>query len=156
MSFCICRRIWKERQIGLIVCRICAVRLHEYCIFGLSNTWCENIPIKTDFSTTVLFLDIYVEKFSLRFLNIRFFWEYTHYFMLGGSLFYRRTLVFVQLLFLLMGFNFSQSCSFNFSIFACLALPQSPRKVRHCNILGCCRVIMEQMEIMFMNFLQFT
>ena len=73
LSFCICRRIWKERQIGLIVCRICAVRLHEYCIFGLSNTWCENIPIKTDFSTTVLFLDIYVEKFSLRFLNIRFF-----------------------------------------------------------------------------------
>ena len=50
------------------------------------------------------------------------------YFMVGGILFYYRTLVFVQfLLFLVMIFHFLQYGS-NFPIFACLTLLQSAGK----------------------------
>ena len=50
------------------------------------------------------------------------------YFMVGGMLFYYRTLVFVQfLLFLVMIFHFLQYGS-NFPIFACLTLLQSAGK----------------------------
>lgn len=48
------------RKANRLVCRKCTVYVHEDCIFGIYNTWCEVIHIKTDFiHTATLFLNIY-------------------------------------------------------------------------------------------------
>ena len=53
------------------------------------------------------------------------------YFMLNFTLFYYRTLIFVQFfLFLVMILNFFQYWSCNFPISACPTLPQSKGKVK--------------------------
>ena len=56
------------------------------------------------------------------------------YFMLGGSLFYYKTVIFVQfLLFYVMVFHLPQYWSIKLAIFACLTLPQSLGKMRRCD-----------------------
>ena len=47
-----------------IVCRMCTVLVHEDCILGIYNTWCEIIHIKIDLcNTAMLFLDVYVNGY---------------------------------------------------------------------------------------------
>ena len=44
-----CGRTWKESQRDGIVRRKCTMCVHEGCILGIYNIWCEIIQIKTDF-----------------------------------------------------------------------------------------------------------
>ena len=90
------------------------------------NTWCELIDIKSrHYNVALCYLYVRV------LVKVYFCWfccKYMLYFLLGGILFYYKTLVFVQfLLFLVMIFHFLQYGS-NFPIFTCLTLLQSAGK----------------------------